>query len=115
MGRRVEVHAITSAQPGPTAEFRHRERQYLLLMGLRMVAIVVAVLVPGIWRWVAAAAGIALPYFAVVLVNAVKVRGTPQDPNYRAPEGDLALSDVPHERLAIAETPFEGRVIRHEP
>ncbi len=79
-----------------------------------MVAIVVAVLVPGVWRWIAVAAGIALPYFAVVLVNAVKVRGTPDDPNYRPADRGLALSDTPHQQLAIADAPFEGRIIPHE-
>jgi len=72
----------------------HRERQYLLLMGLRMVAIVVAVVVPGIWRWIAVAAGILLPYFAVILVNALKVRGTPDDPNYFVPEPKTAITDA---------------------
>jgi hypothetical protein len=73
-------------------------------MGLRMVAIVVAVLVPGVWRWVAIAAGILLPYFAVILVNQAKVRGTQDDPNYFVPEP----------KVAIADTPFGGEVIRHE-
>lgn len=101
---RVEVHRITSAQPGPSADLVHRERQYLFLMGMRMVAIVVAVVVPGFWRWIAVAAGILLPYFAVVLVNAVKVRGTPDDPYY-----------VPETRVAIeGSAPFSGDVIAHE-
>ena len=101
MSRDPEVHRITSAQPGPTAEFVHRERQYLFLMGTRMVAIVVAVMVPGIWRWVAVAAGIFLPYIAVVLVNAVKVRGTPDDPYFVAPEPGIA----------ITQSPFAGAVV----
>lgn len=69
-----------------------------------MVAIVVAVVVPGFWRWIAVAAGILLPYFAVVLVNAVQVRGTPEDPNYFMPET----------KTAITEAPFAGGVIPHE-
>lgn len=69
-----------------------------------MVAIVVAVAVPGVWRWIAVAAGVLLPYFAVILVNAVKVRGTPDDPNYFVPES----------KVAITETPFRGEVIQHE-
>jgi len=73
-------------------------------MGLRMVAIVVAVLVPGVWRWIAVAAGILLPYFAVILVNAAKVRGTEQDPNFFVPEP----------KVAIADTPFSGQVISHD-
>lgn len=104
MSRQAEVHRITSAQPGPSADLRHRERQYLLLMGTRMIAIVVAVAVPGMWRWIAIAAGILLPYFAVVLVNAAKVRGTEEDPNFF----------VAQPRAAITDTPFDGPVIGHE-
>ena len=50
------------------------------------------------------AAGILLPYFAVILVNAVKVRGTPDDPNYFVPEP----------KVAITEAPFGGAVIHHD-
>jgi hypothetical protein len=99
---RVEVHRITTAQPGPSADLVHRERQYLFLMGMRMVAIVAAVVLPGIWRWIAAAAGVLLPYFAVILVNAVKVRGTPDDPNYFVPEHSAALTQAPHSGVIIA-------------
>ena len=59
MRRDAEIHSITSAQPGPTAELLHRERQYLFMMGTRAVAIVVAVMVPGFWRWIAVAWGYA--------------------------------------------------------
>ncbi len=98
MRRDAEVHSITSAQPGPSADFVHRERQYLFLMGTRAVAIVVAVLVPGFWRWIAVALGIMLPYIAVVLVNAAKVRGTPEDPTFFVPDPKTAISDAPFER-----------------
>lgn len=104
MSRDTEVQRITSAGPDPTRESVHRERQYLLLMGLRMVAIVVAVVVPGIWRWIAVAAGVALPYFAVILVNAVKVRDTEDDPNFVRPEPVAAVADKP----------FSGKIIPHE-
>ena len=56
---------------------------------------------PGVWRWVAAAAGVVLPYFAVILVNAVKVRGTPDDPNYFVPEHKVALTQAPHSGVVI--------------
>jgi len=100
--REVEVHRITSAQPGPTAEQMGRERTYLFMMGTRMVAIVVAVVVPGIWRWIAIVLGTFLPYIAVVLVNSVRTRGTEDDPNFF----------VPDHKTAITDRPFEGRVIR---
>lgn len=102
--RDVEVHRITSAQPGPSADLVSRERTYLLMMGTRMVAIVVAVVVPGIWRWVAIALGVFLPYIAVVLVNAARTRGTEADPNFF----------VPDHKVAIADKPFGGTVLRHD-
>ncbi len=98
LGRRdVQVHRITSAQPGPSADLVSRERTYLLMMGTRMVAIVVAVVVPGVWRWVAIAAGILLPYVAVVLVNAARTRGTEDDPHAFIPESRVQITDRPFE------------------
>lgn len=102
--RDVEVHRITSAQPGPSADLVSRERTYLLMMATRMVAIVVAVVVPGVWRWVAIALGVFLPYVAVVLVNAARTRGTEDDPDFYIAEPKVALTD----------RPFEGTVIPHE-
>lgn len=102
--RQAEVHRITSASPDPTRESRQRERQYLILMGLRMVAIVVAVAIPGVWRWIAIAAGIILPYLAVILVNAVHVRNPDDDPAFIEREPVAALADEP----------YSGTIIQHE-
>lgn len=95
--RDVEVYRITNVQPGPTAEQLRRERTYLLMMGTRMVAIVVAVLVPGVWRWVAIAAGVLLPYVAVVLVNAVHTREAEPPPAPFVPDHKTAVSDLPYQ------------------
>ncbi len=81
-----------------------RERTYLVMMGTRMVAIVVAVVVPGVWRWIAIALGVFLPYVAVVLVNAARTRGTEDDPDFYVPEPKVAITD----------RPFEGTIIAHE-
>ena len=104
MPKRVEVHRITSADPDPSAELVSRERTYLIMMGARMVAIVVAVVVPGLWRWVAIAAGVLLPYVAVVLVNQAKTRGTAADP----------YAFVPDHKVALTDTPYQGPLIRPE-
>jgi Flp pilus assembly protein TadB len=101
---RDEVHRITSADPDPPQELVSRERTYLILMGIRMVAIVVAVVVPGVWRAVAIALGVFLPYFAVVLVNQARTRGTALDP----------YAFVPEHKVALADRPFEGTIIRPE-
>lgn len=97
MASHAEVHRITTAQPGPTREQLGRERTYLFMMFTRMVAIVVAVVVPGIWRAIAIVLGVFLPYIAVVLVNAVRTRGTPEDPDFFVPDHKLAISDRPFE------------------
>jgi Flp pilus assembly protein TadB len=102
--RDVEVHRITSAQPGPSRDLVSRERTYLFMMGTRMAAIVVAVVVPGFWRWIAVALGVLLPYVAVVLVNAARTKGTQDDPEFL----------VPVHKVAIADRPFEGTVIPPE-
>lgn len=104
MRREDKVFRITSAQPGPSRDLVSRERTYLVMMGIRMVAIVLAVVVSGAWRWVAIAAGVVLPYVAVVLVNAARTRGTEADPNSLQPE----------QRVALADRRFEGRVISHD-
>lgn len=93
--REVEVFRITSAQPGPSRDLVSRERTYLLMMATRMVAIVVAVVVPGVWRWVAIAAGVLLPYAAVVMVNAAHTRSREDPPDPFAPEARLAVTDRP--------------------
>ncbi len=87
-----------------------RERTYLFMMGTRMVAIVVAVVVPGIWRWIAIALGVFLPYIAVVLVNAVRTRGTEADPSFFVPDHKVAIADRPFEGDVI--TPDDARVVR---
>jgi Flp pilus assembly protein TadB len=102
--RRDEVHRITSADPDAPRELVHRERTYLILMATRMVAIVVAVVVPGWWRGVAIALGVLLPYVAVVLVNQARTRGTELDP----------YAFVPDHKVAVADRPFEGTIIRPE-
>jgi xanthine/uracil permease len=99
--RDVDIYSITSVQPGPTPEQRRREIIYLLMMGTRAVAIVVAVVVPGFWRIVAVIAGIALPYVAVVLANAVHTR-----------DADAAgVGFVPTHKPELSDRPFEGIVI----
>ena len=102
--RQLEIHRITTAQPDASPDLVNRERTYLLMMGTRMVAIVVAVVVPGVWRWIAIALGVFLPYIAVVLVNAVRTKGTADGPEPFEPTHKIPLSD----------RPFEGTVIPHE-
>ena len=106
--RQVEVHRITTADPPQTREQAARQRTYLIMMGTRMVAIVVAVVVPGFWRWVAIAIGVTFPYLAVVLVNAVHERDE-DDPALFVPDHKPVLDDRPaQERVYRPEDPTAG-------
>lgn len=68
------VYRITTAGHEPTPEQRRRELTYLVMMGVRFVAVILAVIVPGWWRLVPVALGVVLPYVAVVLVNAANTK-----------------------------------------
>jgi xanthine/uracil permease len=64
-----EVHAITSAGRSQTAQVRDRTRNYLISMGIRMVAIIAAVFTDGWVRWVCVLAAFVLPVVAVIFAN----------------------------------------------
>lgn len=91
---KAAVHRITTVGSDEPADLASRERAYLIMMAIRFVAIVVAVVVPGFWRWVAIAAGVILPYVAVVTVNATRTRGTPADPAFW-PDHKTAIASGP--------------------
>jgi hypothetical protein len=51
-------------------DISYRQRRYLISMGVRVVAFLLAVfLFHGIWRFIAAAIALVVPYFAVVFAN----------------------------------------------
>lgn len=68
------MHSITSAPESLTADQARRMRGYLLQMGIRMVCIFLAVLVPGPAKWLFVAGAVLLPYTAVLMANAGRDR-----------------------------------------
>jgi hypothetical protein len=53
-----------------SADIAYRQRRYLISMGIRVVAFLLAVfLFAGVWRFVAAFVALVVPYFAVVFAN----------------------------------------------
>jgi xanthine/uracil permease len=96
-----DVHRITDVQPGPTPEQHRRNVIYTAMMATRMVAIVVAVIVPGFWRAIAVVLGIFIPYIAVVLANAVHTKDQPPDTVGFTATHKVALSDHPFEGVVI--------------
>jgi Flp pilus assembly protein TadB len=70
----VAVHddpvLVTTAARSPAEERRDRERRYLITMGVRVVAFIVAILVARGWvRVIAIALALVLPWVAVVAAN----------------------------------------------
>lgn len=66
------VHTVTSARSSTTDNQPERMRRYLTMMSIRIGCFVLAFVTSGWLRWVCIAAAVALPYFAVVLANAVR-------------------------------------------
>src|SRR3954470_4523171 len=67
---------ITTAQSSVAADIAHRQRRYLIAMGVRTLCfVVVAVLAvthlgPGWLPWIFVVGAVVLPYVAVVMANA---------------------------------------------
>lgn len=67
---RPEVHQITTASDGLSADQRTRAHRYLISMTIRTLCFIGAVLAPPPWRWGLVVGAILLPYIAVVMANA---------------------------------------------
>ncbi len=77
---RTDVVRITTAPETPGQDIAHRQKRYMISMGIRTACFVAAVVVgPGWFRWVLVAAAFVLPYVAVVMANSAspRVEGTP--------------------------------------
>lgn len=92
------VVEITSAPTNRTDEIDHRERRYLISMGIRTACFLGAVFTISI-PWLAAGllvASFLLPAIAVVVANSAspRIAGRPTDPGYHHPE--LGPGSEPH-------------------
>lgn len=86
-GRRG-VYTVTDAPRPMSEDIRYRQKRYLIMMGIRVAGLVLAVfLFHGVWRFIAAAVAIVMPYFAVVFANGGREpdnrRFEPYDPERR--------------------------------
>lgn len=96
---------VTTAPENLQQEQSGRIRRYLLAMAIRTVCFVAAVPLHGWARWTAVGMAVLLPYFAVVMANAVRPRaaGAVEDVRWHSPE-----------TLAITAEVVEGHVIDPE-
>jgi Protein of unknown function (DUF3099) len=86
----ADVVRITTAPESPEREMVHRQKRYMISMGIRTVCFLAAIVVGSGWlRWVLVAAALLLPYVAVVMANSAspRVEGTlPVGPAHDRPE-----------------------------
>jgi hypothetical protein len=66
------VHTVTSAASSTTDDQAVRVRRYLTMMGIRVALFGLVFVTSGWVRWAAVAGAVLIPYFAVVLANAVR-------------------------------------------
>jgi Protein of unknown function (DUF3099) len=64
------VQRVTNAPVPLDVDISRRTRRYLIQMGIRTACFLLAIVVPGVLRWVFLAAAVVLPYVAVLLANA---------------------------------------------
>ena len=85
-----DVVRITTAPESPEREMAHRQKRYMISMGIRTACFVAAIAVGDGWlRWILVAAAFVLPYVAVVMANSAspRVEGTlPPGPDHGHPE-----------------------------
>jgi hypothetical protein len=79
------VHTVTSAPTSSTDDQDKRVKRYLTMMGIRVACFGLVFVTSGWMRWAAIIGAVAIPYFAVVVANAVRPseegqfeRATPQ-------------------------------------
>ncbi len=68
------VHTVTSAPTSTTDDQSGRVRRYLIMMGVRIALFGLVFVTSGWLRWAAVIGAILIPYFAVVMANAVRPR-----------------------------------------
>ena len=79
----AKSYSVTSAGVNPTEDRAHRMRMYFIAMSLRVLCVVSLFWVRGWWVLAVAAGAILLPWFAVLVGNAVAHGGeeTPDAPD----------------------------------
>ncbi|MFT4233354.1 MAG: DUF3099 domain-containing protein [Leucobacter sp.] len=109
----AKSYSVTSAGVNPAEDRAHRMRMYFIAMSLRVVCVASLFWLHGWWVLIAAAGAVLLPWFAVMVGNAVAHGGeespeTPEplrieggaDPEPAAPADALIVVDVEPARRA---------------
>lgn len=115
----AKSYSVTSAGVNPAEDRAHRMRMYFIAMSLRVACVASLFWVRGWWVLLAAAGAVFLPWFAVMVGNAVahnggeapdapaplQIEGAAADEDPEGTAGPLIVVDVEPERRA---RPSEG-------
>lgn len=105
------VYRITGTAAGLTEDVRGRQRRYIISMSVRTLSFILAVALWHVWTplaWVALAAGLVLPYIAVVLANAGRENARNLPSSHLPPVVRPALGPGRERLPAEAETEADG-------
>ena len=81
-----EVVRITDAPQTPAEEMAHRQRRYMISMGIRTLCFVGAIAIDSWLRWVLFAAAFVLPPIAVIMANSASPRVAGTTPSVPEPD-----------------------------
>ncbi|SDE49626.1 DUF3099 domain-containing protein [Auraticoccus monumenti] len=104
-----ERTVITGAAQGRSADASRRQRNYLIMMGIRMLCFVGLIFVPGNLKWVLLGGAVVLPYIAVLVVNQGDQRTHTTRTPAVAPQEPPLVSDAP--AVTAAPEVIEGEVV----
>ena len=102
----AKSYSVTSAGVSPAEDRAHRMRMYFIAMALRVLCVVSLFWVRGWWVLLVAAGAVLLPWFAVMVGNAVahnpgEAPDAPEPQQLAAPEASLAEPGAPAELIVI--------------
>lgn len=100
---------ITGAAQGRSADASRRQRNYLIMMGIRMLCFVGLIFVPGNFKWVLLGGAVVLPYIAVLVVNQGDQRTHTTSAPAVAPDERAPVADAP--AVTAAPEVIEGEVV----
>lgn len=114
----AEQYRVTSVGAAPAEDRAHRMRAYFIMMTIRIACVASLFFVRGWWVLLSAAGAIILPYFAVLIANAVS-NTDGERPDAPSPlqlesaeppaETDDAAGEDPAETLIVIDAPAERR------
>lgn len=101
---------VTSAGTNPAEERSHRMRFYFISMGLRMACVASLFWLRGWWMLVAVVGAVLLPYFAVMIGNAIAPTHDTEAPSSVTPLELRSPQKTPEStgpRLLVVDAPAE--------